>query len=192
MRFSCLLTVCRTVAHRFVIVWILAHQPISNVERIDVVIRITVSIVCQAKMVVCTRAFHSHFKRRWCGMMAIVLTMVHQAMQLPVVRIQGNIYFVVFSFTENCVTFFKCKMFLLFFSSVDFPRCDLHRQYNNQVVTNGLQNHPSRSRSVPEGLAHVSTQPGFECHCSRNHWRSQSFRHPNRSVQVVEQITTSV
>ncbi|XP_031623034.1 monocarboxylate transporter 1-like [Contarinia nasturtii] len=70
-------------------------------------------------------------------------------------------------------------------------RCDLHRQYNNQVVANGLQHHPSRSRSVPEGLAHVSNQ-GIECHCSRNRWRSQSFRHPNRSVQVVEQITTSV
>lgn len=85
--------------------------------------------------------------------------------------------------------YFSHARFILFFGNSH--RCDLNRQHN-QVVANGLQQHPSRSRSVPEGLAHVSTQPGYECHCNRNHWRSSSFRHPNRSVQVVEQITTSV
>lgn len=80
----------------------------------------------------------------------------------------------------------------LFVSLLNLHRCDLQRLHSNQVVSNGLQQHPSRSRSVPEGLAHVSTQPGIECHCSRNHWRSSSFRHPNRGVHVVEQITTSV
>lgn len=69
-------------------------------------------------------------------------------------------------------------------------RCDMRRQYVPTVVSNGLQQHPSRSRSVPEGLAHVSS--GCECNFNRRNWRSSSFRHPNRSVQVVEQITTSV
>lgn len=66
------------------------------------------------------------------------------------------------------------------------------------MIGNGLQQHPSRSRSVPEGLAHVSSGNGggsgggCECHLNRRNWRSSSLRHPNRSVQVVEQITTSV
>lgn len=77
-----------------------------------------------------------------------------------------------------------------------FIRCDLRRQYTQQIAANGLQQHPSRSRSVPEGLAHVSSQPGCECHwnyqSTNNRWRSSSFRHPNRPVTVVEQMTTSV
>lgn len=76
------------------------------------------------------------------------------------------------------------------------PRCDIHRPHVS-IIANGLQYHPSRSRSVPENLAHVSAQHSSDCQCSgnannmnRTHWRSSSFRHPNR--QVVEQITTSV
>lgn len=68
-------------------------------------------------------------------------------------------------------------------------RCDLHRQHSH-IPLNGLQQHPSRSRSVPEGLAHSSSQHGCECHanCPNNRWRSSSFRHyRNRPVQVVEQ-----
>lgn len=75
-------------------------------------------------------------------------------------------------------------------------RCDVHRPHVS-IIANGLQHHPSRSRSVPENLAHVSAHHGSDCQCriaknntSGNHWRSSSFRHPNR--QVVEQITTSV
>lgn len=64
----------------------------------------------------------------------------------------------------------------------------MHRQ-PLPMVGNGLQQHPSRSRSVPEGLAYVSS--GCECQFNRRNWRSSSLRHPNR-VQVVEQITTSV
>ena len=79
------------------------------------------------------------------------------------------------------------------FVSVNYRiRCDIHHQYA-PVPSNGLQQHPSRSRSVPEGLAHVSSH-GCECHLNRrsNRWKSSSFRHHSRPVQVVEQITTSV
>lgn len=84
------------------------------------------------------------------------------------------------------LVFFRLLCFLCLLHLI---RCDLPR-HHNQVVANGLQQHPSRSRSVPEGLA--SVHPGTDCHCNRNHWRSSNFRHPNRSVHVVEQITTSV
>lgn len=143
----------------------------------------------------CTKVFRLHFKRQWIGMMAIVLTTVHRAMQQLADHIQGTSLSIILSF---CICMIVVTMHKhvdatsFFFSNVffDFPRRDLHREYN-QVVTNGLQHHPSRSRSVPEGLAHGSIQ-GVECHCSRNHWRSQSFRHLKRPMHVVEQITTSV
>lgn len=71
-------------------------------------------------------------------------------------------------------------------------RCDLHRQHAH-IPLNGLQQHPSRSRSVPEGLAHTSSQRGCECHANCLNSRTNSLRHyRKRPVQVVEQITTSV
>ncbi|XP_055596121.1 uncharacterized protein LOC129746484 isoform X2 [Uranotaenia lowii] len=63
--------------------------------------------------------------------------------------------------------------------------------------SNGLQSNPSRSRSVPEGLA-TGHQPeaGPDCHSWNHcHWTTANgvnFCRPTRPVQVVEQITTSV
>ncbi|XP_053692970.1 uncharacterized protein LOC128741289 [Sabethes cyaneus] len=60
--------------------------------------------------------------------------------------------------------------------------------------TNGLQHNPSRSRSVPEGLA-TGYRTAAECHLNHCHWTTANgtnFCRPTRPVQVVEQITTSV
>uniref|UniRef100_A0A904MV87 Monocarboxylate transporter n=2 Tax=Culex quinquefasciatus TaxID=7176 RepID=A0A904MV87_CULQU len=67
--------------------------------------------------------------------------------------------------------------------------------------TNGLQHNPSRSRSVPEGLANGGHQRGGgtgagDCHhWNHCHWTTTNgvnFCRPTRPIQVVEQITTSV
>lgn len=62
------------------------------------------------------------------------------------------------------------------------------------ICANGLQNNPSRSRSVPEGLAHSHRGPA-DCHWNHCHWTTANgvnFCRPTRPIQVVEQITTSV
>lgn len=69
-----------------------------------------------------------------------------------------------------------------------FSRCELHPQ---PIPTNGLRQYPSRSRSVPEGLAHPIPCCDCQWNC-RNRWQSSSFRHLAKPIQVVEQITTSV
>ncbi|XP_035774947.1 uncharacterized protein LOC118457456 [Anopheles albimanus] len=84
-----------------------------------------------------------------------------------------------------------------------------HQQQHHQqqqlppYPANGLQYHPSRSRSVPEGLG-GRTGPGgpgsgvgpfADCHWNHCHWTTANgvnFCRPNRPIQVVEQITTSV
>ncbi|XP_055636261.1 monocarboxylate transporter 7-like [Toxorhynchites rutilus septentrionalis] len=61
-------------------------------------------------------------------------------------------------------------------------------------ATNGLQSNPSRSRSVPEGLANPHRTPA-DCHWNHCHWTTangMNFCRPTRPIQVVEQITTSV
>lgn len=74
-------------------------------------------------------------------------------------------------------------------------RCDVHTQ---QPHSNGLRQYPSRSRSVPEGLANPGMQLHQNCECQwncRHRWQSVSFRNPpvtQRPIHVVEQITTSV
>lgn len=70
-------------------------------------------------------------------------------------------------------------------------RCEVHSHPNS--YSNGLRQHPSRSRSVPEGLAHYPMQ-GCDCQwsCHNNRWHTGSFRHHSRPIHVVEQITTSV
>uniref|UniRef100_A0A182NEZ4 Major facilitator superfamily (MFS) profile domain-containing protein n=1 Tax=Anopheles dirus TaxID=7168 RepID=A0A182NEZ4_9DIPT len=85
-----------------------------------------------------------------------------------------------------------------------------HHPYHQQLPpypANGLQYHPSRSRSVPEGLGGAGMgrmgtggmmQPGGgggDCHWNHCHWTTANgvnFCRPNRPIQVVEQITTSV
>ncbi|XP_062547904.1 monocarboxylate transporter 2-like isoform X1 [Armigeres subalbatus] len=60
--------------------------------------------------------------------------------------------------------------------------------------SNGLQNNPSRSRSVPEGLANSHRGAG-DCHWNHCHWTTANgvnFCRSTRPIQVVEQITTSV
>lgn len=92
------------------------------------------------------------------------------------------------------------KKVLTFQISFHFHRCDImyhsQRQYSHTPVSSSIPNGlNSRSRSVPEGLAH----PNGDIHWNYNrtagpynnlqqHSRSQS-RH---NVQVLEQITTSV
>uniref|UniRef100_A0A4Y0BMK8 Major facilitator superfamily (MFS) profile domain-containing protein n=1 Tax=Anopheles funestus TaxID=62324 RepID=A0A4Y0BMK8_ANOFN len=80
-----------------------------------------------------------------------------------------------------------------------------HHQHHHPLPpypANGLQYHPSRSRSVPEGLGGagrggVGATPGTggDCHWNHCHWTTANgvnFCRPNRPIQVVEQITTSV
>uniref|UniRef100_A0A182WH16 Major facilitator superfamily (MFS) profile domain-containing protein n=1 Tax=Anopheles minimus TaxID=112268 RepID=A0A182WH16_9DIPT len=80
-----------------------------------------------------------------------------------------------------------------------------HHQHHHALPpypANGLQYHPSRSRSVPEGLGGAGrvgagAQPGTggDCHWNHCHWTTANgvnFCRPNRPIQVVEQITTSV
>ncbi|XP_055684488.1 monocarboxylate transporter 12 [Lutzomyia longipalpis] len=71
-----------------------------------------------------------------------------------------------------------------------YSRCDIHR---SQCNINGFQGHPSRSRSVPEGLAFTSH--GCDCHWAtgRCAWPSTGNCYSGgQPLQVVEQITTSV
>lgn len=86
-------------------------------------------------------------------------------------------------------------VFMMFFILFDF-RCEMHSHHPNTTTaySNGLRQHPSRSRSVPEGLAHYPMQ-GCDCQwssCHNNRWHTGSFRHHSRPIHVVEQITTSV
>ncbi|XP_058056633.1 uncharacterized protein LOC131208008 [Anopheles bellator] len=77
-----------------------------------------------------------------------------------------------------------------------------HPHHQHQLPpypANGLQYQPSRSRSVPEGLGGrpgPATGGAFaDCHWNHCHWTTASgvnFCRPNRPIQVVEQITTSV
>uniref|UniRef100_A0A182SW63 Uncharacterized protein n=1 Tax=Anopheles maculatus TaxID=74869 RepID=A0A182SW63_9DIPT len=80
-----------------------------------------------------------------------------------------------------------------------------HHQHHHPLPpypANGLQYHPSRSRSVPEGLGGAGrvgagAPPGMvgDCHWNHCHWTTANgvnFCRPNRPIQVVEQITTSV
>uniref|UniRef100_A0A182IWM4 Monocarboxylate transporter n=1 Tax=Anopheles atroparvus TaxID=41427 RepID=A0A182IWM4_ANOAO len=81
-----------------------------------------------------------------------------------------------------------------------------HHQHHQQLPpypVNGLQYHPSRSRSVPEGLGGsvragaAGGGPGAftDCHWNHCHWTAAdraNFCRPHRPIQVVEQITTSV
>lgn len=74
-------------------------------------------------------------------------------------------------------------------------RCELHSNHNTPQTypMNGLQNHPSRSRSVPEGLGFASQS--HEAHGNHCRWTTPGgvhFCRPVRPIQVVEQITTSV
>ncbi|XP_058452063.1 uncharacterized protein LOC131430851 isoform X1 [Malaya genurostris] len=65
----------------------------------------------------------------------------------------------------------------------------------SHFCTNGLQNNPSRSRSVPEGLANNHGAVANDCHLNHCHWTNANgtnFCRPTRPIQVVEQITTSV
>uniref|UniRef100_A0ABK8FRK8 Monocarboxylate transporter n=2 Tax=Anopheles gambiae TaxID=7165 RepID=A0ABK8FRK8_ANOGA len=70
-----------------------------------------------------------------------------------------------------------------------------HQQQLPPYPANGLQYHPSRSRSVPEGLGVQPGAGGPDCHWNHCHWTTANgvnFCRPNRPIQVVEQITTSV
>lgn len=70
----------------------------------------------------------------------------------------------------------------------------VHQPTGSNVCANGLQNNPSRSRSVPEGLAN-GHRGGADCHWNHCHWTTANgvnFCRPTRPIQVVEQITTSV
>ncbi|XP_053672496.1 uncharacterized protein LOC128722838 [Anopheles nili] len=80
-----------------------------------------------------------------------------------------------------------------------------HQQQLPPYPVNGLQYHPSRSRSVPEGLGGAGRVGGGQagatggtygdCHWNHCHWTTANgvnFCRPNRPIQVVEQITTSV
>ncbi|XP_058124041.1 uncharacterized protein LOC131281545 [Anopheles ziemanni] len=80
-----------------------------------------------------------------------------------------------------------------------------HQQPLPPYPANGLQYHPSRSRSVPEGLGGTgrtgATGGGpsgafADCHWNHCHWTTAqdraTFCRPSRPIQVVEQITTSV
>ncbi|XP_062705982.1 monocarboxylate transporter 12 isoform X2 [Aedes albopictus] len=63
------------------------------------------------------------------------------------------------------------------------------------MCANGLQSNPSRSRSVPEGLANGHRSGAADCHWNHCHWTTANgvnFCRPTRPIQVVEQITTSV
>lgn len=92
--YNCFLpkTVYRMDVRHFVIEWTLHPHIIRRMERIDAVIQIIVSIAIQSKMDmdVYIRAYHLHFKHQWCGMMAIVLIMVCQAMQRWAEHIPGK------------------------------------------------------------------------------------------------------
>lgn len=136
------------------------------------------------------RVYHLHFKRpRWWTRRS--RTVIHVSVTITkgkrIGAIQGN--FIIF-LPWDCWGLLM-KMFY-------FWRCDIHQQqptpsnqqqhqYNPQVISNGLQYHPSRSRSVPEGLAQ-----GCECNWNRYRWQSSTMCKNMRPIQVVEQITTSV
>lgn len=118
---------------------------------------------------------------------------------------QGNVYihilYYIFIFIIHHVYIYLYILYLYYICYICYVkfRCDIHPQY---ISTNGLQQNPSRSRSVPEGLA--NTAQNCECIWNyRNRWQSCSFRQPSTStatlsttttkpIQVVEQITTSV
>lgn len=51
---------------------------------------------------------------------------------------------------------------------------------------NGLQSHPCRSRSVPEGLAHPQMDRQW------HNYRTVGPNYRSRPVQIMEQITTTV
>lgn len=71
---------------------------------------------------------------------------------------------------------------------MNISRYDTQRSY---ATSNGLQQHPSRSRSVPEGLGCIP-QSNHGCECQFSRGRSSTICRSSRPIHVVEQITTSV